>query len=305
MYNHILVSEAAQGERIDHFLTSALPQLSRNRIQQLIRDGHVTLGGNVLKKSYLVQAGDEFIIQVAEEVPPELVEQNIPLDIIYQDDDLAIINKPRGMVVHPAPGHDKDTLVNALLYHLDNLSQMDATRPGIVHRMDRDTTGLLLVTKNESTHRYFLDLFKRHDLDRVYWALVHGRVKIDELTIDAPIGRDVKNRKTFTIDPEGRRAITHVKVLETFKEYSLVECRLKTGRTHQIRVHLKSINHPVVGDSVYGPKKSPWKKHGQFLHAKQLAFIHPDGRELAFDSVLPADFDSQLNRLRRMSQIPE
>lgn len=305
MKQKIKVAVEAHGVRIDHFLASALSELSRNQIQQLIRQAKVTNNGSPVKKSYLLESGDVIEVELPQEASPSIESQAIPLDILYQDDQIAIVNKPRAMVVHPAPGHQQDTLVNALLHHLDRLSNTDESRPGIVHRMDKDTTGLLIVTKDETTHHYFLDLFKRHDLTRVYWALVHGRVKFDQLTIDAPLGRSSHNRKLFTIDEAGRRAVTHVKVLETFDDYSLVECRLETGRTHQIRVHLKSINHPVVGDGAYGPKKSPWAKHGQFLHAKQLSFVHPNGQIMSFDSELPDDFQGQLNRLRRVKQSRE
>lgn len=305
MKQSIKVSLQAHGVRLDHFLTSALYQLSRSQIQRYIQDGHVTRQGKILKKSTLLEAEDVLILDLPEEKSQDILEQAIALDIVYQDDVLAIVNKPRGMVVHPSPGHDQDTLVNALKYHFDQLSSVDASRPGIVHRMDKDTTGLLIVTKDDVTHRYFLDLFKRHDLDRIYWALVHGRVKTDEFTIDAPIARSSHNRKQFVVEASGRRAVTHVKVLETFSEYSLLECRLETGRTHQIRVHLKFVNHPVVGDGVYGPKKSPFAKHGQFLHAKQVGFIHPNGKKLLFDSHLPDDFQAQLERLRRIQQSRE
>ena len=291
------VSQEEAGDRIDHYLSSALPDLSRNQIQKLIKDHEVRVDRIPVKKSYLVQTGDVIELVIPDEDPFELVSQNLPLEIVYQDQDIAVVNKPRGMVVHPAPGHRRDTLVNALLFHLDDLANPESDRPGIVHRMDKDTTGLLIVTKNQATHRYFLDLFKRHDIERTYWALVHGRISFSEKTIDAPLGRSLKNRKMFTIDQSGRRAVTHLELLKAWADYSLLSCQLETGRTHQIRVHLKSINHPIVGDPVYGPRKGEFRSQGQFLHAKRLSFIHPDGRQMSFETDLPDDFKKILKRL--------
>lgn len=299
----LIVDQAAAGNRIDHYLASALPDLSRSRIQQLIKQGQVSIKQRPVKKSYLVQAGD--VIRV--ELPPKteeeaLTPQALPLDIVYEDEAIAIINKARGMVVHPAPGHPSDTLVHGLLYHFEDLAQAESRRPGIVHRMDKDTTGLLVVTKTDAAHRYFLDLFKRHDIDRTYWALVHGRVGFSQRTIDLPIGRSPTNRKRFAIDPLGRRAVTHIETIEVFDQHSLLACRLETGRTHQIRVHLQSIHHPIVGDPVYGPRKAEYRRHGQYLHAKRLRFIHPNGQPMVFDSDLPADFQQLIDRLRRQTK---
>lgn len=288
------------GVRIDHYLASALPDLSRNQLQQMIKQGHVRVNGKNVKKNYLIESGDAIEVESLEQPDTTLQPQDLALEIVYQDQDLAIVNKPRDMVVHPGAGHRQDTLANALLHHLDELSNLDTDRPGIVHRMDKDTTGLLVVTKNDKTHQHFLKLFREHDLERTYWALCHGRVDFDELTVDAPIGRSPKNRKTFTIDPDGRRAVTHFKTIQVWPEYSLVAATLETGRTHQIRVHLKSIHHPIVGDSVYGPRKGEYRNRGQFLHAKRLAFVHPSGELMEFETDLPGDFQQLIDKLNRI-----
>lgn len=297
------VKQEEAGVRIDHYLASALPDFSRSKIQKLIKEQGILIDDQVIKKSYLVEPGDVVLVNLPDETEEvELKATALPLDITYQDADIAIINKARGMVVHPAPGHKSDTLVHALLHHFEDLAQAESDRPGIVHRMDKDTTGLLIVTKNNAAHRYFLDLFKRHDIERTYWALVHGQVGFESLTIDQPIGRSKKNRKRFVIDPSGRRAVTHIETLEVFSNYSLLACRLETGRTHQIRVHLRSIHHPIVGDPVYGPRKAEYRTHGQYLHAKSLAFIHPNGQAMRFESKLPEDFENLLSKLRRQSK---
>lgn len=292
-----LVDESQAGRRLDAYLADHLPEMSRSAIQLLIRDQQVTVQGMPLKKSDKVQRGQEICIHVPEPTPLELEAENIDLHILYEDEHLAVVNKPRGMVVHPSAGHATGTLVHALLHHLDELSDFNGIlRPGIVHRIDKDTTGLLLVTKNNATHQYFQEKFKDHDLKRIYTVLVHGRVGFTEKTIDLPIGRDPVHRKKNTVIASGKRAVTHLKVLKSFDKYTLLSCKLETGRTHQIRVHLKYINHPVVGDPLYGPKNTPFKK-GQLLHAGTLGFTDPEGTYREFNEELPEDFKRFLRGL--------
>lgn len=293
------VEERHQGLRLDAFLSNELKEMSRNSIQHLIKQGDVLLDGISLKKSAKVEEGQLIEVRVPESKPLELEAEDIPLKILYEDEHLAVVNKPRGMVVHPSAGHSTGTLVHALMHHLDELSDFNGIlRPGIVHRIDKDTTGLLLVTKDNKTHQYFQEKFKDHDLKRVYTVLVHGRVGFTEKTIDLPIGRDPIHRKKNTVIANGKRAVTHLKVLQYFDKYTLLSCQLETGRTHQIRVHLKYINHPVVGDPLYGPKNTPFKK-GQLLHAGTLGFQTQDGKELLFTEELPEDFQRFLRGLSK------
>lgn len=290
-------------ERIDKFLTDFLPDLSRSHIQRLIKDGHVTVNEKCVKVNYKV--GKEEVVKVIIPEPetlPEIVPEEIPLDILYEDDDILVVNKPKGMVVHPAPGHYTGTLVNAVMYHCqDNLSGINGVlRPGIVHRIDMDTTGSLLVCKNDQAHHILAEQLKEHSITRKYHAIVHGNLKEDSRTINAPIGRHPTDRKKMSVhSSNGRRAVTHYRVLERFGNYTYIECALETGRTHQIRVHMASIGHPILGDSVYGPAKCPFHLQGQTLHAKILGINHPKtGEYMEFDAPLPDYFQKLLQKLR-------
>lgn len=290
-------------ERIDKFLTDFLPDLSRSHIQRLIKDGHVTVNEKCVKVNYKV--GKEEVVKVIIPEPetlPEIVPEEIPLDILYEDDDILVVNKPKGMVVHPAPGHYTGTLVNAVMYHCqDNLSGINGVlRPGIVHRIDMDTTGSLLVCKNDQAHHILAEQLKEHSIARKYHAIVHGNLKEDSGTINAPIGRHPTDRKKMSVhSSNGRRAVTHYRVLERFGNYTYIECALETGRTHQIRVHMASIGHPILGDSVYGPAKCPFHLQGQTLHAKILGINHPKtGEYMEFDAPLPDYFQKLLQKLR-------
>lgn len=285
--------------RIDSFLPDETG-ISRNYIQVLIDANHIIVNGLTIKKSYKLMKGDVIEITLPEVKELDIAPEDIPLDILYECDDYLVVNKPKNMVVHPSVGHEKGTLVNALLHHSDNLSTINGVhRPGIVHRMDKDTTGLLLITKNDEAHQYFSDLFKTHDINRRYLALVHGVIK-DEVIIDRPIARDKKDRKKMAIDKEGKNAITKVRVIERFQSYTLVECQLFTGRTHQIRVHLKSINHPIVGDKTYGVKKEKFNLDSQLLHARTIGFIDRKIKKYTeYNKEVPEVFERVLNTLRR------
>lgn len=289
-------------ERIDKFINEQIPDLSRSYIQQLIKNENVLVNGKTCKANYKCRPFDKIDIQFEEAKELEVVAENIPLDIIYEDSSIVIVNKPKDMVVHPAAGHSNGTLVNALLYHCkDSLSSINGViRPGIVHRIDRNTTGILVVCKNDNAHKLLADQLKEHSITRKYHAICHGTFKEMEGTVNAPIGRHPIDRKKMAINHKnGREAITHYKVLRTLgTEYSYIECSLETGRTHQIRVHMASIGHPLLGDDVYGPKNPKIKGlEGQTLHAKTLGFIHPDTNEyIEFDSELPEYFKALLNK---------
>lgn len=290
-------------ERLDKFLAEQMPELSRSHIQKLIRDGNVTVNQRTVKANYKVSVGDCVQIEVPEPEILDILPENIPLDILYEDDDILVVNKPKGMVVHPAPGHYSGTLVNAILYHCkDNLSGINGViRPGIVHRIDMNTTGSLLVCKNDQSHRILAEQLKVHSITRKYHAIVYGSLKEDSGTVDAPIGRHPTDRKKMsTKAPNGRDAVTHYKVLERFGNFTYIECQLETGRTHQIRVHMASIGHPILGDEVYGPAKCPYKLEGQTLHAKILGIEHPvTGVYMEFDAPLPEYFQKLLEKLRK------
>ncbi len=294
-----------QGERIDRFLSANLEDLSRSYIQKLVKEGGILVNGNSVKANYKVNEGDEIRVQIPDPEPLDILPEDIPLDILYEDDDILVVNKPKGMVVHPAPGHYSHTLVNAVLYHCGSrLSGINGVlRPGIVHRIDMDTTGSLLVCKNDRAHQILADELKDHRITRRYHAVVHGNLKEDAGTVNAPIGRHPADRKKMsTKAPNGRRAVTHYRVLERFGDYTYIECELETGRTHQIRVHMASIGHPILGDTVYGPAKCPFKLEGQTLHAKILGITHPStGKYMEFDAPLPDYFVSILDRLRSRS----
>ncbi len=288
-----------QTGRLDKVLTTIFPQYSRSQIQQLLEQGNILVNETLQKGKYKVKAGDKISLTEPAIKELEVEPENIALDIVYEDDDVIVINKPQGMVVHPAPGHEHHTLVNALLYHCP-LSTINGTyRPGIVHRIDKDTSGLLMVAKNRSLAKQLKD---KTNL-REYVALVHGRIKEDSGTIKAPLARSPKDRKKQAVVSGGRDAVTHFKVLKRYQDYTLVSCRLETGRTHQIRVHMKYIGHPLVGDPMYGPKKT-LKGKGQFLHAAKLGFTHPKtGEFLTFEAPLPEIFEKQLAYLDKTNKI--
>lgn len=279
MKQDIYVGEQEGGVRIDKYLADTAGQLSRSYIQKLLKEGRVLVNGKTVKASYVVEDEDVLSMDIPEAVEPEIEPEAMELDILYEDDDVILINKPKGMVVHPAAGHYSHTLVNGLMYHcLGNLSGINGVlRPGIVHRIDMDTTGVLIVCKNDMAHNSIAAQLKEHSITRRYQAIVHGVIKEDEGSIDAPIGRHPVERKKMSINyNNGKPAVTHYKVLTRFKDFTHVECRLETGRTHQIRVHMASIRHPLLGDCVYGPARCPVPGlTGQTLHAGVLGFIHP------------------------------
>lgn len=291
------------GERIDKFLSRNYENLSRSYIQKLLKDGNIIVNKLAVKANYKIASGDVIHIRIPESEPLDILPENIPLDILYEDSDILIVNKPKGMVVHPSPGHYTHTLVNAVLYHCGgNLSGINGViRPGIVHRIDMNTTGSLLICKNDRAHQILAEQLKEHSITRRYHAIVHGNIKEDSGTVDAPIGRHPADRKKMsTKSQHGRHAVTHYRVLERFGSYTYIECELETGRTHQIRVHMSSIGHPILGDDVYGPARCPFKLEGQTLHAKTLGIIHPSTKEyMEFDAPLPQYFQNLLTMLRK------
>ena len=298
--NNIVVSEDDELIRIDKYLSLAAPDLTRNRIQGLISDGNVTVNGKSVKANYKVRENDKIELLIPDAVPADIPAEDIPLNIVYEDDDILIVNKPKGMVVHPAPGHYTGTLVNALMHHCkDKLSGINGElRPGIVHRIDMDTTGLLVVCKNDYAHNFVAEQLKEHSITRKYQAIVYNSFNETEGTVEGNIGRHATDRKRMAITPTGKSAVTHYKVLQNLGKYALIECQLETGRTHQIRVHMTSINHPLLGDEIYGPKNCPFKLQGQVLHAKTLGFIHPTTKEyVEFDSELPDYFKKLIENL--------
>ena len=295
-----LLSDRA-GERADAFLARCVPDLTRSAAQRLLEEGAVTLAGRPVKKNYKTMEGDVLEVALPDPEPIDVVPQNIPLDVVYEDSDVIVVNKPVGLVVHPAPGHPDGTLVNALLYHCgDSLSGINGElRPGIVHRIDRDTSGLIIAAKNDRAHLALAEQLQDHSLARVYEAVTVGGLKEDTGTVDAPIGRHPVDRKKMAIDlRSGRRAVTHWTVLNRYPGYTHVECRLETGRTHQIRVHMASIGHPLLGDVVYGGKK-PWPGlAGQCLHARKLKFIHPTtGKLVEVECDRPEWFEKVLKQI--------
>ena len=267
-----------EDQRIDRYLTEMLPEQSRSFFQKLIRDGFVMVNHIIVKVNYRLKTGDIIEIDIPDAVPTEIVPENIPLDILYEDDDLLIVNKPKGMVVHPAVGHSTGTLVNAIMYHCQgNLSGINGEiRPGIVHRIDKDTTGSLIICKNDEAHRNIAEQIKEHTVTRRYVGVVAGTFSEESGTVEGAIGRHPNDRKRMTINEKnGKPAVTHYRVLQTLKGASFMEFELETGRTHQIRVHMASISHPLLGDTVYGNSKNPYKLQGQALHARTIGFIHP------------------------------
>lgn len=296
--------ENQDGERIDRYLSEELEDRSRSYIQKLIKENHVTVNQKPVKANYRLSLGDRVEIDLPEAKEPDIKPEDIPLDILYEDKDIIIVNKPKQMVVHPAPGHYSQTLVNALMYHCGfELSGINGTmRPGIVHRIDMDTTGSLVACKNDMAHQSLSKQLKEHSIRRIYVAIVHGNIKEEDGTVNAPIGRYPTERKKMSIHSRnGREAITHYQVLERFGNYTYIQCELETGRTHQIRVHMASLGHPLLGDMVYGPKKCPFPHlQGQTLHARTLGIIHPrTGEYLEVNAPLPAYFIELLDKLRK------
>lgn len=302
MENYLFEIQENQQMRLDKYLAEQFPEQTRSYLQKLIKEGQVLVNGKTVKSGYQLSKGDEVSVTIPEPKELDVEPQKMNLDIVYEDEDVILINKPKGMVVHPAPGHTTDTLVNGLLYHCkDNLSGINGVaRPGIVHRIDRDTTGILIVCKNDMSHNSIAAQLKEHSINRRYRALVHGNLKEDTGTVEGPIGRHPVDRKKMAINERnGTPAVTHYTVLERFGNYTLIECKLETGRTHQIRVHMTSIGHPLVGDEVYGPAKCPFKLQGQCLHAMVLGFVHPrTGEYMEFSADLPEYFEDLLKKLR-------
>lgn len=297
------IEAGEQSVRLDRYLSDQLAELSRSYIQKLMEEGQVQLNGRPGKASAKVKAGDTVLVTLPEAVEPEILPEDIPLEILYEDADVILVNKPKNMVVHPAAGHYTGTLVNGLMYHCrEDLSGINGVlRPGIVHRIDKDTTGVLIACKNDRAHNAIAAQLKEHSITRRYRAIVHGNIKEEEGTVDAPLGRHPADRKKQAVqrDGEGRRAVTHYRVLERFRDYTYIECELETGRTHQIRVHMAYIGHPLLGDEVYGSGREPFHLEGQTLHAMVLGFVHPTtGEYMEFEAPLPAYFEELLEKLR-------
>ena len=297
---YIVESEEA-GRRLDVYLTEKLPYLSRSYIQKLIEKECITVEDRIRKSSYKVQEDERILLELPELEELEVSAKDIPIDILYEDEDLVVVNKEKGMVVHPAQGNYHDTLVNALLYHVKDLSGINGIlRPGIVHRIDKDTTGILVVAKNDFAHGYLSAQLKDHSMKREYLALVHGNVKTDHGTIDAPLGRSRKDRMKMAIVEDGKRAVTHYDVIRRYQGFTLIRAKLETGRTHQIRVHMASVHHPLVGDYVYGHKKETVK--GQLLHAATLGFETPHKGYMIFRTPVHQEFKEFLMKLHRMEK---
>ena len=299
----ITVEEAYAGTRMDAYLSAVTDNtLSRSFIQKLVAGQQVRVNGELKEeKKYKVRTGDVVEMNIPEPAPADnVLPEEIPLDIVYEDEDVAVINKPRGMVVHPAPGNETGTMVNGLLYHFRDLSSVGGViRPGIVHRIDKDTSGLIMVAKNDKSHLSLSEQLKVHSITRVYRAIVWNNFREDEGTVDAPIAREPKNRFRMAVEAGGRNAVTHYRVLERYGSFTLIECRLETGRTHQIRVHMAWKKHPLLGDALYGPAKNPYGAEGQMLHAGKLGFDHPStGRRMEFECDPPAEFSRIVERLR-------
>lgn len=295
------VLEEENGMRLDQFLSQRETELSRSAIQKHIKDGDVLVQGKHVKANYRVVTGEQISMEIPEPVEVAIIPQNIPLQILYEDQDILIVDKPKGMVVHPAPGHPDQTLVNAVMYHCkDSLSGINGEiRPGIVHRIDQDTTGSLIICKNDTAHIKIAEQIKVHSIRRIYRGIVIGRVAKEEGVIHAPIGRNPNDRKKMAINEKnGKDAITHYRVLKHYKDYTYMEFQLETGRTHQIRVHMASIGHPLLGDMVYGPKKCPYKLRGQTLHAAIIGFVHPStGEYMEVEAPIPEYFSHLLTIL--------
>jgi 23S rRNA pseudouridine1911/1915/1917 synthase len=297
----MIIAEAAT--RLDSFLATILPDLSRSRLQSLIKEGQITVNGTAAKPSMELIGGEEIYLKIPEPEELQLIAEDLPLAIVYEDADIIVIDKPQGMVVHPAAGHDKGTLVNALLHHCKDLSGINGViRPGIVHRIDKDTSGLLVAAKNDAAHTALSERWQEHDIKREYLAILHGVVAENAGIIDAPIGRHTRQRQKMAVLPDkGRHAVTNYYVLERFKTYTYAKMELDTGRTHQIRVHMSHLGYPVAGDPLYGPRKNPLNVAGQLLHAATLGFNHPrTGEYVEFKSEPPAYFQEVLDKLRSL-----
>ena len=292
---HLPINEELKGTRLDKALSDYLDGVSRSYLQKLIKEGYVTVNDRPEKASFKLNVQDRVMVTLPDEEPVDILPEDIPLDILYEDPELLVVNKPKGMVVHPSAGHSSGTLVNALLYHCSGqLSGINGVqRPGIVHRIDKDTTGALVVCKTDLAHQSLAAQLKEHSITRRYRAVVHHNIREDEGTVDAPIGRHPVDRKKMAVNyRNGKRAVTHYRVLERFGDYTYIECRLETGRTHQIRVHMSHIGHPLLGDEIYGPAKCPFRLQGQCLHAMVLGFLHPvTGEYLEFTAPLPEYFE--------------
>lgn len=299
----IIINKEDIAKRLDVYLTEKLENITRSYIKTLVDSGKILVNGKSVKSGYKLKANDNIHVEIAEKVNEEIVPQDIPLNIIYEDEDIIIVNKEKGMVVHPANGNYSGTMVNSLMYtHKDSLSSINGVvRPGVVHRIDKDTSGILVIAKNDNAHKKLSEQFKVHSITRKYIALVKGIIKEDSITIDKPIGRSIKDRKKMAVtDKNSRNAVTHISVLKRFYSsgVTLIEAQLETGRTHQIRVHMAYLHHPLVGDEVYGKKDSNFKVKGQMLHAKVLGFIHPTtNKYVEFDSELPEYFKDILDKL--------
>ncbi|MEI4831102.1 RluA family pseudouridine synthase [Bacillus sp. FJAT-53711] len=296
----VTVTEEQKNERIDKFVAGVNNEWSRSQVQQWIKDGVVTVNGKDIKGNYKVKTNDEITVTIPEPESLDILPEDMNLDIYYEDSDVLVVNKPRGMVVHPAPGHTSGTLVNGLMYHCKDLSGINGVmRPGIVHRIDKDTSGLLMVAKNDMAHEALVNQLVAKTVTRRYQAIVHGVIPHDKGTIDAPIGRDKQDRQSMTVEENGKHAVTHFRVLERFNNFTHVECQLETGRTHQIRVHMKYIGYPLAGDPKYGPKKT-FDINGQALHAGILGFVHPrTGEYLEFEAPIPQIFTDLLDEVRK------
>lgn len=298
---HLPINEELKGTRLDKALSDYLDGVSRSYLQKLIKEGYVTVNDRPEKASFKLNVQDRVMVTLPDEEPVDILPEDIPLDILYEDPELLVVNKPKGMVVHPSAGHSSGTLVNALLYHCSGqLSGINGVqRPGIVHRIDKDTTGALVVCKTDLAHQSLAAQLKEHSITRRYRAVVHHNIREDEGTVDAPIGRHPVDRKKMAVNyRNGKRAVTHYRVLERFGDYTYIECRLETGRTHQIRVHMSHIGHPLLGDEIYGPAKCPFRLQGQCLHAMVLGFLHPvTGEYLEFTALLPEYFEQLLRKL--------
>lgn len=296
-----LVGEEEEGDRLDVYLSEQLGDMSRSYIQKIIKDKKVEVNNKIEKAKYLVKGEDKVKIEIPTPKLLEVIAQDIPIDIVYEDNDVLIVNKPQDMVVHPAPGNYDNTLVNAILYHCkDKLSSINGViRPGIVHRIDKDTSGLLMIAKNNNAHNSLAEQLKDHSITREYEFICHGVVKDDKITVNKPIGRNPKDRLKMAVVKDGKHAVTHFEVVERFENFTHMRARLETGRTHQIRVHALSINHPLLGDPIYGPKNTKFKLNGQTLHAKKLGFIHPTtNKYIEFDSELPEYFKEIIKKLK-------
>lgn len=307
VYEYLITVED-EGERIDKFISKNLPDMSRSYIQKLIKDKNISVNNSSVKSNYKICQNDLIKVIVPKPQELDILPENIPLEIVHEDNDIIIVNKPKDMVVHPAPGHYSNTLVNALLYYCgDKLSGINGIlRPGIVHRIDKDTTGLLVVCKNDKAHNFIALQLAEHSITRTYHAITFGNIQNDSGTINKPIHRDNIDRKKMAINQNGREAITHYEVLERLynqtkqEPYTYIKCNLETGRTHQIRLHMSSIKHPLLGDTIYGPSKQPVKTEGQVLHAKTLGFVHPSTKQyIEFNSELPEYFVNLLEKFRK------